>query len=200
MIVTPRPVWIPAAVAIAALVLAIVNSAFSVGFPAGSAVDFLYNLGISIDLLVIAVLLGAAAVLRWRRRALGVTPGGHPAAPVILRDGVPESTPLSRLGQIPAGIGAVLSAVAITAWTLLSGIPIFAALALDEPLRYMNSVAGAFFFGIPLVLGVVLSTLSLRPDSLPRQRLLAGVGLGLGLLLIAPQIVAAALHASGSMS
>ncbi|MET0303955.1 MAG: hypothetical protein ABW040_07870 [Microbacteriaceae bacterium] len=192
-----RPLWIPASVAGLALVLAITNSALTVGFTGASPVELIYSFGISLDLVAVAVILGATTVLRYRRRSLTTVPE---ATPVILRDGVPEPSPLSRLGQIPATIGALLSAVAITAWTLLSGIPMFAALAFDEPLRYMNAVAAAFFFGIPWVLGLVFSTIALRADAPPRQRLFAGIGLALGLLLAVPIITAAALYSAGAMA
>lgn len=193
-----RSPWFTASVAALFVVLAIVNSSFSAAFPDGSPAETLYNLGISVDLIAIAAVLGAVSVLRWRRARAGVAP--RPASTVILRDGRVEETPTARLAQIPAVIGAAMSAAAIIAWTLFSGTPIITAVMLDEPQRYLTNVGAAFWFGVPWVLGVVLSTIGFRVDRSGRHRTVSMVGLGLGLLLVVPVLISAGLYASGASS
>ncbi|WBU38108.1 hypothetical protein [Homoserinibacter sp. YIM 151385] len=188
-----RGPWFSGVIAALFLVLGILNSALSVGFGRGSGWELLWSFGLTLDFLAIAVVLGIVTVVRVKRSRL---PKTAPTGPVILRGGRVEEAPTNPLVQMPAVIGALFTSATMVVWTLFSGIPILAAIALNETPKYLSNVGGVFFFGVLWVLGVVFSVIGFRIDAGRRHRIVSLVGLGLGVLIAAPVIAAAVLYAT----
>lgn len=139
----------------------------------------LLGLGVSFDLLLTAVVLGAIS-LTLSRRPRRPDASTDPVTIVVDRNGREVTETLPR-PSLMATLGLVLVVMVIALWCVLSGSPIlFAALAASMP-NYTDAVGGAVLFGLPWVLGTVFSAAGLHQRGDRRNRLIALTGLSLGL-------------------
>lgn len=139
----------------------------------GAPVESIMNLGMIVDLLAAAV-----ALLITAPFALSA-----PKLPVVD----------TRIGSLSLA-GATLIAIAFVAFCF--AVPEWVEILTGVRSRFDGLVGPLFFVGIPWTVGLVLSTIALRRPDHP-SRVVAGVALGVGLLLAESAVGAAALYGNG---
>ena len=127
-------------VAGATLVAAVINGGNALGFPSNAPVESIYAFGITVDLLVIALVLCIRAVRHSKLLR------AEPRPPKVSRTAI---------------AAAVLSLIALWA-AVYSGVEFFGDLFGGERARYMTGGGGAFFYGAPWVLGVIFGVAAYR--------------------------------------
>jgi len=160
--------WVLAGVS---LVLLVPNVAGGAGFPSNAPVEQLMVIGVSLDLVAGAILLGVRAAI-ITRRPRGVFEG---------RAGIGRSA-------IAAG---VLAAACLVGFVLLSIAPALVNASEGADQRYMSWSAGLFFLGAAWVLGLFFSSVAFRPSRGTGNNALA-LASAVVLLLVAAGTVAAA--------
>lgn len=152
---------------------AVVNTVFGAMFPSNAPVEQVYYLGVTIDLVAIAVYCLVRTLIivlaRWQR--------------------VDSKRTLSVFGLI----GAVLAATVFVVWALFGGIDYWS----HGADRYMTAAAPVFFLGIPWVVSLVFADLAVRRnDTLVNSLLAVGTTVLSGIVGIST-IVAAVIYGLG---
>jgi hypothetical protein len=158
------------------LVAAIVNIVATTGFPWNAPVEVLWSFGITVDLIGGFVALLVVTIIRARRRYERVpAPGVRPRA-------------------IAA---ASLAGATAVAWLLLGGIGFLGKLAAGERLRYYLDVNGAFFAGIPWMLGIVFGVISIRRGRPVLHNALAIAAVVVGALVLVASLFSSIAYGRG---
>lgn len=157
----------------AAFAGAVVNAAFGGMFPSAAPVEDAYNLGITVDLVAVAlyclVRILIVVLARWQR--------------------VDSTRNLSVFGLIAAFLAATVFAV----WASLGGAGYWLAGA-D---RYMNGAGPMFFLGIPWVVSLVFADVAMRRNDSAVNRALAIGALVLAGIVGVVTIAAAVIYGLG---
>ncbi|TPW75813.1 hypothetical protein [Schumannella soli] len=179
-------------VAIIAFAAALVNAGSAAGFPY-SPLSGLLNALVTIDLVVIAVVLGGSAIVLLVKANRG-------------EDGVIETVVIDRSGapvvdRVPIPVmsivGTVLTGVTIAAWIILGGVPLVVGAIIGHPLSYQSAAGPLALFGLTWVLGTCLGALGFHRAESARNRLFSGLAIGGGVLLMAPAVGFSILFAAG---
>lgn len=157
----------------------------------------LFGLGVSFDLLLMAVVLGAVSLTLSRRPRRPVA-STDPVMIVIDRNGRELSETLPR-PSLMATLGLVMVVMVIALWCVLSGSPILFAAMASSIANYTDAVGGAVMFGLPWVLGTVFSAAGLHQGGDRRNHLISVTGLSLGLGLGALLVGLAVARATGAL-
>lgn len=158
------------AAAASAAVAAIVNVAGLLGFPPNAPVEFVFAVGITLDLVAIAVALGVAAVGARRARLVSAR-------------------------SIPAIVGSGLAVGALVLALLGGGLDGAVQLAAGTG-RYMDAAGGVFFGGVLWVLAAVFGATGYRRGGSPTN-VFALVALALPGLLVAWAVASSVLYGLG---
>lgn len=154
-----------------ALLAAIVNSAFSGLFPGQPPVETIYNFGITVDFIAVAIFaLVRVLVLSRRQRA---------AAPARL----------SVFGIVAAAIATLV----LIGWLAFGGFGYWA----GGMSRYMTASGAMFYLGVPWVLTLVFGELSLRRSDSRVNRALSIAALAVGGLIGVLSVAAAVIYGLG---
>jgi hypothetical protein len=165
---SPGLLW---SVAVTAVVLMLANVAGLFQFPTNAPVEQVYALGISIDLIAIAVVSVAGALLSRRGYPL------RPRSVVVI------------VALIFAGIVTVFWAVAGGVWSIVQ-------LAQGSG-RYMDATGGLFFFGALWVLAVIFASHGFRRGGEPRNNLFAILVLAVVGVLVAFAVFSSVIYGIG---
>ena len=158
-------------VAVTAVVLMLANVAGLFQFPTNAPVELIYALGISVDLVVIAVVSVIGALLSRR---------GYPLRPRSI---------VVMVALIFAGIVTVFWAVAGGVWSIVQ-------LAQGSG-RYMDATGGLFFFGALWVLAVIFASHGFRRGGEARNNLFAIVVLAVVGALVAFAVFSSVIYGMG---
>jgi hypothetical protein len=93
--------------------------------------------------------------------------------------------------------GVILVGIALAGWIWLSGIGIVLRLPTGERGRYMFDAAGAVYFGIPWIVGTMLSAYGFRRNGSRTNAILSLLGTIVGLALLAATVASAVLYGLG---
>ena len=145
------------------------------GFP-GGPIEGIYWIGLIVDLISVAIVVGALTAVEYTRRR---TPG---------RLGVPINARLS----VFAILALVMSAIAVAAWATGGGLE---QLVLRD--RYMYATGGLFFAGIPWALGAIFGAWGFRPGGNRVTNILAIIAIILWAMLAAFTTFAALIYGAG---
>jgi hypothetical protein len=181
------------AAGVVALVLAIANSAGSVGFPVGSQWQRVINALLTVDMLVVFLVLLAAVLIGTRRDAQRAELVGA----VVDQQGHDALPPTPGPGVL-APIGLVLAAMDWVLW-LVFGFPgLLHALLVREEGYLLAAIPMALFAPL-LVLGTVFSVVGFHRGGTRANRIVSLAGTALGLLMMALAAVLALLCAVGAV-
>lgn len=159
-----------AGVAAAAIVGWIVNMVAGFGFPSNAPVEWVYNAGISLDLIAVAIATGIGALLSIRPH------------------------PVSKARVFP-WLGLGFSLLALVGWALASG-GMWATLLLGGRGRYMEDVGGAFYLGAVWALGAIFSAYGYRKPAHPWHNAAAIAGIVLWAAVLVGVLLSACLYAA----
>lgn len=159
------------AVAVTAVALMLANVAGLFQFPTNAPVELIYASGISVDLVVIAVVSVIGALLSRR---------GYPLRPRSV---------VVVVALIFAGIVTVLWAVAGGVWSIVQ-------LAQGSG-RYMDATGGLFFFGALWVLAVIFASHGFRRGGEVRNNLFAIIVLAVVGALVAFAVFSSVIYGMG---
>jgi len=165
-----RSVWVLAGVAAAAIVGWIINMVAGFGFPQNAPVEWVYNAGISLDLIAVAIATGIGALLSIRPR------------------------PVSKARVFP-WLGLGFGLVALVGWAIASG-GMWDTLLFGGRGRYMVDVGGAFYLGAPWALGAIFSAYGYRKPAHPWHNAAAIAGIVLWALVLVGVLLSAVLYAA----
>lgn len=163
------------AVVVVAFFAAVVNGLSTALFPPNAPVEWIFAAGITIDLLVIALVLVIRALAHSKRL---------PAAP---RPPKP-----SRTAIVGAALGFIGLFVAV-----YSSISYFGDLLVGERPQYMTATGGAFFFAAPWVLGVIFGVAAYRRGGGKLNTALSIGSIVCGIIVVALALTAAILYGMG---
>jgi hypothetical protein len=155
----------------AALGAAIVNQVFGGMFPGNAPVEQIYNFGVTVDLVAVAIV-ALVRVLVLFRRERAVSPRN-----------------LSVFGII-AG---VLAIVVLVGWLAFGGAEYWA----GGMSRYMSGSSGAFYLGIPWVLTLVFGEIAVRRSDSAINRTLSIGALAIGGIVGITSVAAAVIYGLG---
>jgi hypothetical protein len=179
-------------------VLAIANSAASVGFPIGQQWERVVNALVTVDLLV-AFLILLAVVLIGARRDAALADGA--GSSTVLRPTVIDQSG-QEVGATPAGpgvlapLGLVLIAVDWVLWMIFALPAVLHALLVRES-GYLYGVLPFVLFGPILVLGTVFAVVGFHRGGSRLNRIVSLLGAGLALLMMAVAVTLGMLCATG---
>ena len=159
-------------------IAAVVNQFWGFRFPGNAPVEQIFVIGITLDLLAMAVVLGIFAILAASRRSVPVKP--QSVSPMAI-----------------AGI--ILSGVTMVFWLLGCLLPVLMSVASGETYQYMTAVGAIFFLGVPWVLGTIFGTLSLRSGG-RLTPILGTVAIGLGVILAVGAVTFSVIYGLGLSS
>ena len=165
-----RSVWVLAGVAAVAIVGWIVNMVAGFGFPQNAPVEWVYNAGISLDLIAVAIATGVGALLSIRPRAV-------------------------RKARVFPWLGLGFGIVAVIGWAVASG-GLWETLLLGGRGRYMEDTAGAFALGIPWSLGAIFSAYGYRIPAHRWHNAAAIAGIVLWVVVLVGVLLSAVLYAA----
>jgi hypothetical protein len=162
--------WGHAVVAALALVGIVLNVLGGAGFPSNAPVEWIMNAGLTIDLVAvfIACAIGFGISLRMR-----------PARP----------------SRVFPWLGLGFAVLALVAWAMASQ-GLWETLLLDGRGRYMNDTAGAFYLGVPWVLGAIFCAYGVRGRTKPHLNAVAFTGIGLWAIVLLGVLASALLYAA----
>jgi len=172
-VVEKRNVVVPIATIAILAVGWIINAVAFFGFPENAPLEWLYSIGISIDLLFAAIAIAIVIAVRRSRPLPPLKPGFGGFAVTAI----------------------ILSGAALLATLAFGGIQAIARIGGGEPLRYMYDVQGVFLAGVPWAAGAVFAALSYRKGS--RGNVLALVALGITVLLLIPTLISGIVYGLG---
>lgn len=164
-----RSVWVLAGVAAAAIVGWVVNMIAGFGFPQNAPVEWVYNAGISLDLIGVAIATGIGALLSIRP---------HPV----------------RKARVFPWLGLGFGVVAVIGWAVASG-GLWDTLLFGSRGRYMEDTAGAFFLGAVWSLGAIFSAYGFRRPAHRGHNAAAIVGIVLWAVVLVGVLLSAVLYA-----
>jgi len=151
----------------------IINAVAFFGFPENAPLEWLYSIGISVDLLFAIV---AIAIVTFARRA-------KPLPPLK-----------STIGGF-ALTAIILSGAALVGTLALGGVQAILRIGGGEPLRYMYDVQGIFLMGVPWAAGAVFAAISYRTGA--RGNVLAFISIGITVLLLVPTLISGIVYGLG---
>lgn len=154
-----------------ALVGAIVNGVFGGMFPSAAPVEDFYNLGITVDLVAVAVVAGIRVLVLFRR-AKGVA---NPAPSVF------------------AILAAVFAVITLAGWLALGAAEYWGG-GMD---RYMSGAGGAFFLGALWVLALVFGEIAVRRGDSILNLVLSIGALVIGTIVLVGSVAAAIIYGLG---
>lgn len=142
-------------------------------FPSGANIEEVLWGGITVDI-AIGLLVAAigALIAAWHRFVLAS-------------------------GSAVTVVGVVMVGIALAGWIWLSGIGIVQRLPTGARARYMYDVSGAFYFGIPWIVGTILCVYGYRRGGRRVDAVLGLIGAVVGLLLLAATVTSAVLYGLG---
>lgn len=187
------------AVAGLALIGAIVNAASVVGFPPGQVVEGILNAVVTLELLGIALGLGAATVVAIRRRSGAASPATGAATVIIDERGLPVGGDAPRPSPL-AFVGVVFMGGAWAIWLVFSASGLLFALAAGTRASYFSAISGIAFAGLLWVLGTVFGALGAHRDGDRRNRMLSAVATGAGVGLMVPAVGLSLAFAAGALA
>ena len=164
-------------VAIGLLVAGLTNTAGLLGFPQNAPVEWAIASGISVSLIV------AAVVLFLHSFVIAARPPGLSARGVKLG----ALTILAVIFSVIAGWGALS----------MGGAEQLALFVRGARLRYMIEAMGVFFFGVPWVLGIAFGTVAFRRGGGRLNSGLASAAIALGCLVLIPTVTASIIYGLG---
>lgn len=164
-----RSLWVLASVAVAAIVGWIVNMVAGFQFPQNAPVEWVYNAGISLDLIGVAIATGIGALLTIRP---------HPV----------------RKARVFPWLGLGFGVVAVVAWAISSG-GMWDTLLFGGRGRYMIDVGGAFYLGALWSLGAIFSAYGYRKPARPWHNAAAIAGIALWAIVLVGVATSAVLYA-----
>jgi hypothetical protein len=159
-------------VAIAAAAGLLINIAGLVGFPYNAPVEQIYALGISVDLLAVAIICGLGALISRR---------GYPL----------RSQSAISVVALAFAVGATLL------WMVAGGVASVIQLFTADGGRYMYASAGLFFGGAIWVLALVFGAHGYRRGGTARNNALAVAALGLAGAVVLYAIVSSLIYGIG---
>lgn len=165
-----RNVWVLAGVAVAAIVGWVVNMVAGFGFPQNAPVEWVYNAGISLDLIGVAIATGIGALLSIRP---------HPV----------------RKARVFPWLGLGFGVVAVIGWAVASG-GLWDTLLLGGRGRYMEDTAGAFYLGAVWSMGAIFSAYGYRKPARPWHNAAAIAGIVLWAIVLVGVLLSAVLYAA----
>jgi hypothetical protein len=155
----------------AALILAIVNAVFGSMFPDNAPVEDIYNFGVTVDLVAVAVVaLVRVLILRRLPRA-----GSN------------------RLVSVFGIVAAILSVPALAGWLVVGGAEYWT----GGLSRYMSGSAGGFYLGVFWVLAVVFGELAFRRNDTTVNRVLSLGSIAVGSIVAVTSVAAAVVYGLG---
>ena len=172
LIVDPaiRSVWVLAGVAVVAIVGWIVNMVAGFGFPQNAPVEWIYNAGISLDLIGVAIASGVGALLSIRPRPV-------------------------RKARVFPWLGLGFGVVAVIGWAVASE-GLWETLLLGGRGRYMEDTAGAFALGAVWSLGAIFSAYGYRTPARRWHNAAAIAGIVLWAVVLIGVLLSAVLYAA----
>ena len=173
MLAEKRNLVVPIATVVVLAIGWAINAVAFFGFPESAPVEWLFSIGISVDLSS-AIL--AIAVIVIARRSRPIPP---------LKPGV-GGFALTAI---------ILSGVALIGTLLAGGVQAIARIGGGEPLRYMYDVQGIFLLGVPWAAGAVFAAIAYRTGS--RGNVLVFISLGITVLLLIPTLISAVVYGLG---
>ncbi|TPW73107.1 hypothetical protein [Schumannella sp. 10F1B-5-1] len=181
-------------VAVIAFAAALVNAGSAAGFPYRSPLEGLFNALITIDLVVMAVILGGSAVILLMKANRGEDAVVERI--VIDSTGAPvvderEPVPVMSI------VGALLIGVTAVGWVILGGVPVVAAMILGHAIKYTAAVGPLALFGLLWVLGICFGALGFHRAESARNRLFSALAIAGGVILMAPAVGFSILYAAG---
>ena len=171
----PQHAVIRGVIALVLIAAGVVNLVFGGRFPSAAPVESFVMFFLSVDLFAGGVVLGVFAILANIRRSVPVLPE--------------RTSPLSIAA-------AALAAVAFAGWILFGLTLIVGALTRGDLLHYTDSVGSILILGVPWMLGIVFGAISLRSGG-RRTPLFAGIGIGLGMILLVVVVGSSVLYGLG---
>jgi hypothetical protein len=173
-----RSVVLTATLAAALLLAAVVNIVGGTGFPSNAPVEQIWNFGITVDLFAGAVAL-FVRFLAIRKR--------------------PQFDARAVAGVSPLALTAVIiSGAVLLGWLVLGGIGFIGSLVTGgADLRYYMDTNGAFFLGIPWMLGLFFGVSSLRQGKGTPTTASAWVAIGISLFIVAASLFSAVIYGLG---
>jgi hypothetical protein len=165
-----RSIWVLAGVAAAAIVGWIVNMVAGFGFPQNAPVEWVYNAGISLDLIGVAIATGIGALLTIRPRPV-------------------------RMARVFPWLGLGFGVIALVGWAISSG-GLWDTLLFGGRGRYMIDVGGAFYLGAVWSLGAIFSAYGFRRPSYRWHNAAAIAGIVLWALVLVGVLLSAVLYAA----
>lgn len=164
-----RSGWVFASVAVAAIIGWIVNMIAGFAFPSGAPAEWVYNAGISLDLIAVAIASGVGALLSIRPRPV-------------------------RKARVFPWLGLGFGLVAVVAWAVnASGL--YDTLFFGGRGRYLLDTAGAFFLGAVWALGAIFSVWGYRTPPRPWHNAAAIAGIALWAIVLIGVAASAVLYA-----
>lgn len=165
-----RSIWVLAGVAVAAIAGWIVNMVAGFGFPQNAPVEWVYNAGISLDLIAVAIASGIGALLSIRPRPV-------------------------RMARVFPWLGLGFGVVAVVGWAISSG-GMWDTLLFGGRGRYMIDVGGAFYLGAVWSLGAIFSAYGYRRPARPGHNAAAIAGIALWAVVLVGVLLSAVLYAA----
>lgn len=165
-----RSLWVLAGVTVAAIAGWIVNMVAGFGFPQNAPVEWVYNAGISLDLIGVAIATGVGALLTIRPRPV-------------------------RKARVFPWLGLGFGVIALIGWAIASG-GLWDTLFLGGRGRYMNDVGGAFYLGAVWSLGAIFSAYGFRKPAHPGHNAAAIAGIVLWAIVLVGVLLSAVLYAA----
>ena len=164
-------------VAIGLLVAGLINIAGLLGFPQNAPVEWVVAFGISLSLIV------AAVVLFLHSFVIAARPPGLSARGEKLG----ALTILAVIFSVVAGGAALAIGGAEQLWLFVQG----------ARLRYLHETGGVFFFGVLWVLGIAFGTVAFRRGGGRLNTGLASAAIVLGCLVLIPTVTASIIYGLG---
>lgn len=169
------------AVVVLAVVAAILNAVGGQGFPGAAPIEQLYCFGLIVDLVAVSIVVAALGVVEFVRR----------------RNADRRGQPLNTRFSVFAIFAIALAFLALIAWAIGGGLEQFDFLLQGVRGRYMYHTGGLFAAGIPWALAAIFGAWGFRPRGNLVTNVLAGVAIGIWLLLAVLMTIAALVYGAG---
>jgi len=174
---TGQSVLLVRLVSLALLIAGLVNLVGLSGFPENAPVEQVYAIGISLSLIITAVVLFLRS-LAIDSRAEEVSARGE------------------RVGALTV-LAVVFGVVTAVAALVLGGAEQLLLFVQGARLRYMYETAGVFFFGIPWMLSIAFGAVAYRRGGGRANSVLVAAALLFGLLVLIPTIAGSIIYGLG---
>jgi hypothetical protein len=154
-----------------ALIAAVVNQVFGSMFPSNAPVEQIYNFGITVDLVAVAIVCLIRVLVLFR---------------------LPRGASNGRLSVFGI-IAAVLAIILLAGWLAFGGAEYW----IGGMARYMSGSAGAFYLGVPWVLALVFGEISVRRSDSGINSVLPIGSLVIGAVVGVSSVAAAVIYGLG---